>query len=106
MNDHVAEKDVTNKPFSRYGNKREPSIAGRPNAVDDIRFRRLPECFPFQAANGGGVGWVFFPNLDHGSLQKFPASHILATFRVFMKKGISASSRNPFEDCDGAEGGI
>jgi hypothetical protein len=34
------------------------------------------------------------------------ASHILATFRVITKKGVSAESRNPFGYCDGAEGGI
>jgi hypothetical protein len=33
-------------------------------------------------------------------------SHFRATRAVFMKKGTSAESRNPFNYCHGAEGGI
>jgi len=36
----------------------------------------------------------------------FHAGHKWDTFAVFMKKGTSAESRNPFHYCDGAEGGI
>src|SRR3972149_1615252 len=34
-----------------------------------------------------------------------PVSHKSASRLVFKKKGTSAESRNPFEYCDGAEGG-
>jgi len=42
----------------------------------------------------------------HGQGAVHSASHISATYAVFTKKGTPAESRNPFKNCDGADGGI